>query len=594
MALTRIHAPNILRPFRELPASALRAALREGYGPSAFRKDLVAGFVVGVVALPLSMALSIAVGLEPQHGLYTAIIAGFLTALLGGSRTQVVGPTAAFIVVLAPIHARFGLSGLLTAGLLAGIMLIGMALFRMGRLIEFIPHPVTTGFTAGIGTVIALLQLKDLLGLELTHSPEHLFERLTAMWEARGTASPNELLVGLATLGLLVVPRSRKLLVRLPGIVRKIPAPLIALPAAALIGHLMQVSGHPVETIATRFHTIVNGQVIAGVPRQPPLLMWPWQPDPTGAFHPSFATIRALLPGAFAIAMLGAIESLLSAVVADGMARTRHDPDAELFALGVANVATPFFGGIAATGAIARTATNVRAGARSPVAAMVHAGTILVAVMALAPLIGYLPMASLAALLLIVAWNMSELKHVRFMLRVAPGSDIIVLLTCYALTVAIDMVTAVTVGVGLAAVLFIRRMVEVTGGRILGEEEHLTALKRPAPRGVLVYDIAGPLFFGAAQKAMGALLHTADTTRVVIFDLEEVPTVDVTGLVALESVISGLLKDKRYVILSALRSQPAGLLRRAGIVAEHGRLAICPDIDAALDEAERFLATHPR
>jgi sulfate permease, SulP family len=571
----------------------MRAVLREGYDREKFRKDAVAGLIVGVVALPLSMALSIAVGLQPQHGLYTAIVAGFIVALLGGSRTQVVGPTAAFIVVLSPIQAQYGIGGLLVSGLLAGIMLVLMAVLRMGRLIEFIPHPVTTGFTAGIGTVIALYQLKDLLGLRLTHNPEHLFERLEAMWSARGTASGLELLVGALTLLLLVGPRSRRLLPLIPKFLRRVPAPLLALPAAAIVALGLQYAGHPVDTIASRFSSVVGGREVAGIPRVPPLPVLPWNmAGPNGpTFQFTFNTFRALLAGAFAIAMLGAIESLLSAVVADGMARTRHDPDAELLALGVGNIVVPFFGGIPATGAIARTATNVRAGARSPVASMVHAVTILVAVLALAPLIGYLPMAALAALLLLVAWNMSEIKHFGYMLRVAPRSDIAVLLTCYALTVMIDMVTAVIAGVLLAAVLFIRRMAEISGGRVVDESEHLAALRGPIPKGVLVYDMAGPLFFGAAQKAMGALRDTADSTRVVIFDMDEVPSMDVTGLVALESVIRGLMKDRRFVILAAVREQPAEILKRAGLHEEPGRLRMSPNLDTALETADLHLAS---
>jgi SulP family sulfate permease len=587
MARTRYQTQETAIPLRELPASALRAVLREGYGRADLRADLLAGLVVGVVALPLAMALAIAVGVAPQHGLYTAIIAGFLVALLGGSRTQVSGPTAAFVVILAPIHAKFGLSGLLLATLLGGLILIAMGLLRLGGLIVYIPHPVTTGFTAGIATVIATLQLKDLLGLRLDHVPEHFVDRVGAMIAARATLSWVELGIGLSTLVLLVY---------LPRRLRAVPAALVVLPAMALVAWLLArfVPGAQVATIASRFRVMIDGELVAGIPQLPPLPLWPWSPGGAadGALEPSYATVRSLIPSAFAIAMLGAIESLLSAVVADGMARTRHDPDAELIALGVGNVVAPFFGGIPATGAIARTATSIRSGARSPIAAMTHAGVVLFAVLLLAPLIGYLSMASLAALLLIVAWNMSEVRHFAHTVRVAPKSDVAVLLTCYVLTVAIDMVIAVGVGVVLAALLFMRRMAEVTHARLAEGES--AALPRALPPGVIVYDIAGPLFFGAAQKAMGALGAIASRTRVVVLRMDQVPAMDATGLVALESALDRLQGAQCLTVISGLQPQPAAVLRksRAG-KAEGGRLVLCPDIDSALRIAEETVRANP-
>jgi len=348
MARTRYTAEGSSIRARDLPAAALRAVLREGYGRADFKADLLAGVVVGIVALPLAMALAIGVGVPPQHGLYTAIVAGALVAALGGSRTQVTGPTAAFIVILAPIYTKFGLAGLLISGAMGGVVLIITGLARLGQFIEFIPHPVTTGFTAGIATVIATLQIKDLLGLQLGRNPEHFFDRLWAMWQARGTASWAELAVAAVTFALLRL---------LPRWVKRVPAPLIALPVAALLaaalGHFLP--GHAVATIATRFHATVGDHLVAGVPPLPPLPMLPWHAaGPGGApFQLSFDTLQALVSGALAVAMLGGIESLLSAVIADGMAGTRHDPDSELLALGIANVITPFLGGIPATGAIA-------------------------------------------------------------------------------------------------------------------------------------------------------------------------------------------------------------------------------------------------
>jgi len=545
-------------PLRALPAAALRSAFREGYGVASLRADLMSGLVVGVVALPLAMALAIAVGVAPQYGLYTSIVAGLVIAVLGGSRTQVSGPTAAFIVILAPIYTRFGHSGLLIAGLMAGLMLLGMGLLRMGKLIEFIPHPVTTGFTAGIATVIAVLQVKDLLGLRLEHTPEHFAERVVAFAKAAPTASGWELLVGGTTFWLLLL---------LPRLTKRVPAPLVALPAAALLAVAVhRLAGVDVATIASRFHTVVDGVVVPGIPQQPPLPMWPWlAPGPVGgplAFD--LGTFRELLASAFAIAMLGAIESLLSAVVADGMARTRHDPDAELVAQGVGNLVAPFFGGIPATGAIARTATNIRSGARSPISAAVHAVVILAAVLVLAPALGYLPMSALAALLLLVAWNMSEAKHFVHTVRVAPRSDVAVLLTCFVLTVLVDMVIGVSVGMVLAAMLFMRRMALVTEAGPVDSAEH--GLPGPVPAGVVFYRVSGPLFFGAAQKAMRALSVIADRASVVVLWLEQVPVIDATGLVALESAIGQLHSQGTTTILLGLRAQPRDFLARTELL----------------------------
>ncbi len=585
MEPTRYQAADRTVPLRELPAAALRAVLREGYGASDLKRDVLAGVVVGVVALPLAMALAIGVGVPPQQGLYTAIVAGFVVAALGGSRTQVTGPTAAFIVILAPIFTKFGMAGLLVSGILGGLILIAMGLFRLGRLIQFIPHPVTTGFTAGIATVIATLQLKDLFGLTLTHEPEHFFGRLAAMFEARGSATLSEPLIGLFTLGLLV---------GLPRVTRRIPAPLLALPLAAVVAFALHhlIADFEVATIGTRFRTTVNGAVVHGIPQLPPLPLLPWEADgPLGQpFAPTFDDFRSLLSGALAVAMLGAIESLLSAVVADGMARTKHNPDAELVALGVGNVIVPFFGGIPATGAIARTATNVKAGARSPIAAMAHAVTILIAVLLLAPLCGYLPMASLAALLLLVAWNMSEAKHFVHTLRVAPKSDVAVLLTCFGLTVGFDMVIGVSVGMVLAAFLFMRRMAEVTDGRLADGDT--PAIDGPLPRGVAVYEISGPLFFGAAQKAMAALEIVAGQTRAVILLMDEVNAMDATGLVALESALEPLRAHGCLAILCGVHGQPLALIRKAHLEALEG-VVFCPDVTAAIATARAHVGEPP-
>ena len=556
-------------------AVALRRTSAAGYDLTAFGADLFAGLVVGIVALPLSMALAIAVGVPPQHGLYTAVVAGTVAALTGGSKFQVTGPTAAFVVVLAPIVSRFGLPGLLTAGLMAGLLLVGMGVARLGRLVEFIPHPVTTGFTAGIATVIATLQLKDVLGLHVLQMPERFPQKVAALWAARGSASLVECGVAAATLALLLLG---------PRLTRRVPAPLVAIGTVTLAVWALGVS---VDTLGTRFHTTVDGHEVAGIPPLPPLPRLPWGDGPL-----TFRLLEKLLPSAFAIAMLGAIESLLSAVIADGMTGKQHDPDAELVGQGLANIVAPFFGGIAATGALARTATNIRAGARSPVAAAVHSLVVLACILILARIVSYVPMASLAALLLVIAWNMSELRHMAHVLRVAPKSDVFVLVTCYVLTVAFDMVIAVTVGIVLAALLFMGRMAELTQARLLqeadGEDE-----ERLLPRGVAFYEIRGPLFFGAAQKAMGALGAIAADVKVVILGLGRVPVIDATGLVALESALERLRRARKFVIVAGPLPEPRHIFEKAELEANLDHVLFADDVEQAQEIATDLVTLNP-
>jgi SulP family sulfate permease len=566
------------------PAVALRKSWAEGYGAAQFRADAMAGAVVGVVALPLSMALAIASGVAPQHGLYTAIVAGFLIAALGGSRVQVSGPTAAFVVILAPIAARHGLGGLLVATVLAGLMLIAMGLARFGKLIEFVPYPVTTGFTAGIAVVIATLQVRDFFGLEVASMPEHYPERVAALFHALPTAHLSDVVVGGLTLAVLLL---------WPQATRQVPAPLVALPLAIVAAALIQklAPGLHAATIADRFAYDAGGGVMApGIPRLPPLPGLPWNfPGADGQpLGLDFALIRDLSPSAFAIAMLGAIESLLSAVVADGMTGHKHDPDAELFAQGVGNLVGPFLGGFAATGAIARTATNIRSGALTPVAAMLHALVVLAAVVLLAPLLGLLPMAALAALLLVVAWNMSEADHFAHTLRAAPRADVIVLLLCFGLTVVFDMVVSVTVGVLLASLLFMKRMAEVSGVRLVEPEEHPRGER--LPRGVLLYEVAGPLFFGAAQKAMSALETVNPGVRVVLLDLRAVPAMDATAIVNLESAFERLHRHDVLIVLGGVQPQPLRAMARAGWRGRKGRLAIYRSWDKAVGEIRQAFA----
>jgi SulP family sulfate permease len=560
-------------------AAALRRVFQKGYGAQHLRADIMAGIVVGIVALPLSMALAIAVGVAPQHGLYTAIFAGATVALLGGCKFQVTGPTAAFVVILAPIVDQHGLAGLLLAGTMAGFLLIGMGVARLGNLIQYIPHPVTTGFTTGIAAVIATLQIKDVFGLQVGPLPEHYLEKLADLWLARETAHLSEFAVAAVTLALLVV---------VPRFIKPIPAPLLAITVvAATVAAIHQLyPTFAVVTIGSRFHTTIDGVDVTGIPALIPVPALPW-----AHIDLSFGLVRELFPAAFAIAMLGAIESLLSAVIADGMTNTKHDPNSELVALGIGNIVAPFFGGIAATGALARTATNIRAGARSPFAATIHSLVVLLAMLMLAPLVAYIPMASLAALLLLVAWNMSEIHGFAGIVRVAPKSDVFVLLTCFFLTVFFDMIVAVSVGFVLAAILFMRRMSELTESHLQLDSSEDGA-ETVLPAGVVLYEINGPLFFGAAQKAMGALnSFRTSGYRVLVIHLGRVPAIDASGFVALENAISSVLRAKRQVVLAGPLPKPHEIFAKAQLTSKHPGLYLAGDLDGALRMA-RDLSEH--
>lgn len=576
-----------MKPDRDHPlylpfATALRDKLRGGYNLSKLQADLLAGITVGIVAVPLAMALAIGSGVPPQYGLYTAIVAGLLIALTGGSRFSVSGPTAAFIVILHPIAEKYGLGGLVTASCMAGIMLVGMGLGRMGRLIQFIPYPVTTGFTTGIAVVIASLQFKDFFGLQLAAQPEHFLERLWQVGQVLPGLHLPDFLIGALTLALLLA---------WPRLKTGFPAPLVGIVTATVLAWLLGrfVDGFQVATIASRFSYVQGGEMLPGIPPFLPHFVLPWRlPGPDGqSLGLSLGLVKDLLGPAMAIALLGAIESLLCAVVADGMTGTKHDPDAELIGQGIGNTVAPFFGGIAATGALARTAANIRAGARGPLAAVFHALFILLVLLALAPLLGYLPMAALAALLLLVAWNMSELKHFRHIFKVAPGSDILVLLVCFGLTVIFDMVIAISVGVVLAALLFMSRMAELTGGKHV--EINHPHLESPLPEGVRLYEISGSLFFGAAEKAMNALHDIGARPRAVIIDIEEVTVMDVSGLVALDSAIERLRGDGILVAVAGVHGQPALLMRRAGLRNIPGKLLLSTSLPQALVRVRHYL-----
>jgi SulP family sulfate permease len=535
------------------------------YTPAAFGKDLLAGFTVGVVALPLAMAFSIAAGGTPVQGLYTAILAGFCISLLGGSKYQIGGPTGAFVVIIFGVISRHGMNGLVAATILAGLMLVAMGLAGLGRFIKFIPYPVTTGFTAGSGLLIFSQQIKDFFGLRPAASPPEFLEMWLGYFRAFDTVQPVTLAVGVGTVAVILL--IRRFAPRIPGAV-------VAVVAATAISYVL---GLPVDTIGTRF---------GGIPQSVP-----------SPVLPSFdwAIIRELMRDSFTIAILAAIESLLSAVVADGMTGDRHNANMELVAQGIGTIAAGLFGGIPATGAIARTATNIKSGAVSPVAGIVHALTLLFFVLFLAPLAEAIPLASLSAVLIVVAWDMSNLGRCVNIVRRSPKSDAFVLITSFALTVIVDLTFAVEVGVVMAAFLFLRRMVEVAdikpGTRSIGAEILYGQPEEtgPAPshtRDIEIYEITGPFFFGVADSLQHVLRNVAKPPSAFVLRMKDVPAIDSTGISALESFYAQCRRGKTRLILCEIRDQPLRALGKAGFLTAAGSRSIQPTLEDAIKEAE--------
>jgi SulP family sulfate permease len=520
-------------------------------------RNIIAGVVVGVVALPLAMAFAIASGAKPEQGLYTAIVAGLAVAMLGGSRVQIAGPTGAFVVILSGITAQYGIDGLQIATLMAGAMLLLLGIARLGAIIKFIPDPVITGFTAGIAVVIWTGQWKDFFGLPAT-AGQHFHEKLWHSLQAFPQLHLATTLLALLTLVTVVVTP------RLP-FMKRVPGPLIGLLVATVIQSLLQLPG--VATIGTAF---------GGVPSGLPSLQLP---------EITASRVIELMGPAFAIAMLGAIESLLSAVVADGMAGTRHDSNQELIGQGLANIVAPLFGGFAATGAIARTATNVRNGGTSPLAGIVHSLTLVLIILLLAPLASHVPLAALAAILFVVAWNMSEARHFVRMVRRAPPADVVILLVTFALTVFVDLVVAVNIGVILATLQFLRRMassVEVQAQTSQQLQEEFGHRGLAFPPGVVVYRVEGPFFFGAVENFERALASTHTDPQVVILRLRWVPFMDITGLQTLEEVVRDLQRRKVRVMITGANERVAGKLEKAGLIDLLGRENFCVDLPHAL------------
>lgn len=540
---------------------ALLEAHRAGlFARQHLARNLLAGLVVGVVALPLAMAFAIASGARPENGLYTAIIAGFLAAVFGGSRTQVSGPTGAFIVILAAITAKYGFDGLQIATFMAGLILLFLGLARLGSVIKFIPTPVIVGFTAGIAIIIFVGQWKDFFGLPAA-TGQHFHEKLLFFITHFGGLHLATTGLGLFALAIAII---------WPKILPRIPAPLVAMLAVTLVQTLFNFPG--VATIGTAF---------GGIPSSLPPFHWP---------EITMTRVVELIGPAFTIAMLGAIESLLSAVVADGMAGTRHDSNQELVGQGIANLATPMFGGFAATGAIARTATNIRNGGDSPIAAITHAAVLLVIMLAAAPLAVHIPLAALAAILFVVAYNMSEWRHFLNLVRTAPRYDVVVLLITFFLTVFTDLVLAVNVGVILASLLFMKRMSETVKIEDVDPEALALACPVGVPKGVQLYSIDGPFFFGAAETFESRLLNIGGRVKVVVIRLGRVPLIDATGLTALDRMVVHLQKKGIRTILCEANERLSVKLANAGFREKFGADSVQPDIAAALEASERIVA----
>ena len=536
----------------------------KNYSTKQLVSDIVAGVIVAIIALPLSIALALASGVEPSCGIYTAIAAGFCVSLFGGSRIQIAGPTAAFATIVAGVVASAGMDGLFIATILAGIMLILMGVFRFGSLIKFIPHTITTGFTSGIALTILIGQIKDFLGITYASGvkPIETIEKIEANIEFMGTFSWTSLVVGAVSLLILIF---------YPKVEKRVPPSLIAVLVGALMVAFLPGFEEGVYTIRDLY------TIPSGLPKVD-----------FGGMDLSLSKISAVLPDAFTIAILAAIESLLSCVVADSMVNSRHNSNAELVGQGIGNIASVIFGGIPATGAIARTAANAKNGGRTPVAGMVHAIVLLLVLLFLMPYAGLIPMPTIAAILFMVAYNMSEWKKFVSIVKKAPKSDILILIVTFVLTVVFDLVVAIAVGMVLTAMLFIKRMSDetsVNGWKYIDPDTDEDGIDlRVVPKDVRVYEISGPLFFGAADKIPEIMLK--DYTRCLILRMRAVPSLDSTALNALELLYKKCEKQGVRLIFSHVNEQPLQVMRKAGFYDKVGEDNFCNHIDEALKAAE--------
>ncbi len=530
-----------------------------GYTKKQFLSDVISGIIVAIIALPLSIALALASGVGPEEGIYTAIIAGFLISFLGGSTVQISGPTAAFATIVAGIVAANGMSGLALATVMAGIILVLMGICRLGGLIKYIPYTITTGFTAGIAVTILVGQLKDFFGLTYPKgvAPIETLEKIEVFFGNIGTVNPWAILIGVISLAILISWPYIKY-------ANKVPGSLVAVLVGILLVELFEI---PVNTIGDLY--TVSGKL--PTPRLPDF---------------SLGLAREVLPDAFTIAILAAIESLLSCVVADGMTNTKHSSNAELVAQGVGNVGSALFGGIPATGAIARTAANIKSGGRTPVAGMVHAAVLLLVLVLLMPYAALIPMPVIAAILFVVAYNMCQWRPFVHLIRTAPASDIFVLILTFVLTVVFDLVVAIGVGIVIACILFMKRMGDETSVRsweYVEEERDDTKNLRRIPKGIRIYEVSGPLFFGATDRIASITLKSY--TRCLVLRMRSVPAIDATAMNALIALCDRCKENGVHVIFSHVNEQPMVTMKRAGFYDKMGEDAFCAHIDDALSRA---------
>lgn len=529
----------------------------KGYSASQLTKDLTAGVIVAIIALPLSIALALASGVTPEQGLYTAITAGFVISFLGGSNVQIAGPTAAFATIVAGIVAKNGFSGLVLATLIAGVLLILMGVLRLGSLIRFIPFTITTGFTTGIAVTLIIGQLKDFLGLTFKNSPIETMEKVEEVIHTIGTFNFEALIIGALSLAILII---------FPKFIKKIPPSIFAIVICAAI---VKLTGMNVNTIGS-LYTVSSALPVPSLPEF------------------SLDTVKAIIPDAFTIAVLAAVESLLSCVVADGMTGGRHNSNTELIAQGAGNIASALFGGIPATGAIARTAANIRNGGRTPVAGMVHAIVLLLVLVVLMPFASLIPMPTIAAILFVVAYNMSEWREFVSILKHSPKSDALVLVVTFVLTVVFDLVVAIAVGLILATVLFMKRMSDVTDAYgwkhidVTAKEENPEY--KAIPEDTEVFEITGPLFFGASTKITD-IIKSSDK-QILILRMKSVSAIDATGIHGLEALIKICTEAGKTLILSHTNAQPVKALKKAGIYEKIGEENFCDNITSALKRAE--------
>ena len=535
------------------------------------KNNILSGLTVGIIALPLSMALAIATGVPPQLGLYTAIVAGILAAVFGSSKINISGPTAAFVVILIPIVQEFGISGLLLCGLLSGIILVFIGVLKLGTLIELIPYPVTVGFTSGIAVVIATFQIKDFFGLKIENFDGHYLDKIYLIFNSFHTIEFAEFFTGALTLFLLILWQKTK---------SKIPAALIALLFSTLIVTFLNIyiPNIDIATISSTFHYKIGELEGNGIPPIPLQFSLPWsflKPEEI-----NLDLIYKLLPHAIAIAILGALESLLCAVISDGMTGNKTNPNKELIGQGITNIVVPFFGGIPATAAIARTVVNIKSGATSKESSIVHSLFILVAITFISTYLSYLPMASLSALLLMVAWNMSEVKHFINIIKVAPKNDVYVLLTCFILTVLIDMQIAVAIGIGLASILFIKRTIDLYSIELVNTKN--LNIHPEIPENISIYDINGPMFFGAAQNALKTLLNTNEDIDIVILNMQNVTMIDMTAIVALKSIVDNFKNQNKRLIFCGLNNRIYRKLEKANFLFNEKYLTNLNNLDEAI------------